>query len=75
MTAGQKGNSAPGSRIEVGKAIICRGSRIYKAICAVYDIGIVLAMAVSYDYNRSICWAILHSICSWFYVAYHSIFK
>lgn len=32
--------------------------------------GSALAMAISYTTNKSIGWAILHGIFSWFYVIY-----
>jgi hypothetical protein len=35
--------------------------------------GAVLAMILSFDLNRSICWAIIHGICCWFYVIYRGI--
>jgi len=33
-------------------------------------LGSVLAVAISWTTNNSIIWAILHGICSWFYVIY-----
>lgn len=35
--------------------------------------GAVLAMVISWSVNHSIGWALLHSICSWFYVLYYAI--
>ena len=35
--------------------------------------GTVLAMIVSWDRNKSILWAILHGIFSWFYVIYFAL--
>lgn len=37
--------------------------------------GSALAMAISFNVNHSILWAILHGICSWFYVIYYAIWK
>lgn len=37
--------------------------------------GCALAIVISYTANKSILWAILHGICSWFYVIYFAIFK
>lgn len=34
--------------------------------------GSALAMILSFQLNRSILWAILHGICSWFYVIYRA---
>lgn len=33
--------------------------------------GAVLAMVISWSINKSVLWAILHSICSWLYVIYY----
>lgn len=35
--------------------------------------GTALAMILSYSINKSIGWAILHGIFSWFYVIYFAI--
>lgn len=35
--------------------------------------GTALAIAISYTTNKSIGWAILHGIFSWFYVIYAAI--
>lgn len=35
--------------------------------------GTALAIAVSYNANHSILWAILHGILSWIYVIYYAI--
>jgi hypothetical protein len=32
--------------------------------------GTALAMAISFNVNQSVFWAILHGLCSWFYVLY-----
>lgn len=32
--------------------------------------GAALAIAISWSENHSIGWAIIHGMCSWFYVAY-----
>jgi hypothetical protein len=36
--------------------------------------GSALAMAISYNTNHSILWAILHGIFSWIYVVYFALF-
>ena len=36
--------------------------------------GSALAIAISWSVNKSILWAILHGIFSWFYVLYYAIF-
>jgi hypothetical protein len=37
--------------------------------------GSCLAMILSWSVNHSIFWAIIHGICSWFYVIYFAIVK
>jgi len=37
--------------------------------------GSALAMAISFNVNHSLGWAIIHGLCSWFYVIYFAIFK
>ena len=36
--------------------------------------GAVLAIVISWSYNHSVLWAILHGILSWIYVEYHIFF-
>ena len=35
--------------------------------------GTALAIAISWSVNKSILWAIMHGIFSWFYVIYYAI--
>ena len=35
--------------------------------------GTALAIAISWSANKSIIWAIIHGILSWFYVIYYAI--
>ncbi len=37
--------------------------------------GSALAMAISFDTNRSILWAIIDGILSWIYVIYFALFR
>lgn len=37
------------------------------------SMGSALAMILSYDRNHSILYAILHGLCTWFYVVYRAI--
>jgi hypothetical protein len=37
------------------------------------SMGSALAMILSYDRNHSILYAILHGLCTWFYVLYRAI--
>ena len=36
-------------------------------------LGSVIAVVASWDRNKSILWAILHGILSWFYVIYYAM--
>ena len=36
--------------------------------------GSALAMAVSFNVNHSLGWAILHGLFGWFYIIYYAIF-
>ena len=36
--------------------------------------GSALAMVISFSVNKSIGWAILHGLFSWFYVVYYAFF-
>lgn len=35
--------------------------------------GTALAMAISFNVNHSVLWAIIHGIFSWFYVVYYAL--
>jgi hypothetical protein len=35
--------------------------------------GSVLAMILSFQLNHSILWAIIHGVCSWFYVIFRAL--
>ncbi len=35
--------------------------------------GSALAICISWSLNKSLLWAILHGVCSWFYVIYYAI--
>ena len=37
--------------------------------------GTALAIAISWSANKSILWAIIHGLFSWFYVLYFALFK
>ena len=37
--------------------------------------GSALAMAISFNVNQSLGWAILHGLFSWIYVIYFAVFK
>ncbi len=44
------------------------------AATAGITMGSALAMILSFQLNHSVLWAIIHGICSWFYVVYR-VFK
>jgi hypothetical protein len=37
--------------------------------------GTALAITISWSVNKSILWAIVHGVLSWFYVIYYAIFR
>jgi hypothetical protein len=37
--------------------------------------GSALAMSISFNVNKSVAWAIIHGLFSWFYVIYYVLFK
>lgn len=39
------------------------------------SMGSALAMILSYDRNHSILWAVVHGICTWFYVLYRALWR
>lgn len=43
------------------------------ATTAGISMGSALAMILSFSVNHSILWAIVHGVCSWFYVIYRAI--
>jgi len=43
------------------------------AATAGISMGSALAMILSFSVNHSILWAIIHGVCSWFYVVYRAI--
>ena len=46
----------------------------YETIRTGIGFGTVLAIVISYSYNRSILWAILHGLLSWLYVIWAALF-
>ena len=45
------------------------------AASAGIGLGSALAITISWSINKSILWAVLHGICSWFYIIYYTIVK
>jgi len=48
-------------------------STIDNATTAGISMGSALAMILSFQVNHSILWAIIHGVCSWFYVIYRAV--
>ena len=51
------------------KVVIHRSENIRAGI----GFGVALAIAISWSVNKSILWAIIHGILSWFYVIYYAL--
>ncbi len=47
----------------------------HTAVSTGISMGTALAMILSFSANKSILWAIIHGILSWFYVLYFALFK
>ncbi len=41
--------------------------------CGCFSVGGIIAMILSWTYNHSWIYAIVHGVCGWFYVAYYLI--
>ena len=51
---------------------VCRLYRVYKVFSL---IGVTLAVVMSWQYNHSVLWAIVHGCFGWLYVFYAWMFK
>jgi hypothetical protein len=47
----------------------------HTAVSTGISMGTALAMILSYSVNKSIIWALIHGVLSWFYVVYFAVFK
>ena len=47
--------------------------RAQEAVGNGVGLGCIIAVVLSWGTNSSIWWAILHGICSWFYVIYYAL--
>ncbi len=43
------------------------------AASAGIGLGTAIAVTISWSIHKSILWAILHGVCSWFYVVYYAL--
>jgi hypothetical protein len=57
------------------RCILARMARGSTAATAGIGFGTALAITISWSVNKSILWAIIHGIFSWFYVIYFALFK
>lgn len=53
--------------------IVTRRGRVRSAARSGISFGAALAIVISWSQHKSILWAILHGICSWFYVLYYAL--
>lgn len=65
--------SAYGTGYEIGK-ILRSFVNLFRPISS-FGLGSIIAVLLSWDKNKSIGWAMLHGILSWFYIVYALIFK
>ena len=57
------------------RCILLRMAHGSTAATAGIGFGTALAITISWSVNKSILWAIIHGIFSWFYVIYFALFK
>jgi len=57
------------------RCILPRMAHTATAAKAGIGFGTALAITISWSVNKSILWAIIHGIFSWFYVIYFALFK
>ena len=57
------------------RCIFPRMARGSTAATAGIGFGTALAITISWSVNKSILWAIIHGLFSWFYVIYFALFK
>jgi len=57
------------------RCIVPLMARATTAATAGIGFGTALAITISWSANKSILWAIIHGIFSWFYVIYFALFK
>lgn len=55
--------------------IVKKEGMINETVVQGISFGSALAMVISYTNNRSIGWAIIHGILSWFYVIYFAFLR
>ena len=68
-------HSNPESRIPNPGYIVSPMAHGSTAATAGIGFGTALAITISWSVNKSILWAIIHGIFSWFYVIYFALFK
>jgi len=49
-------------------------SKVSESVRGGITLGSALAITISWSLNKSILWAIIHGIFSWFYVIYYALF-
>ena len=67
------GEYIPGSRQQSWRGFQTRVVSVPVA-GRMFGFGTMLAIAISYDHNQSIGWAILHGLLSWLFVIYSALF-
>lgn len=50
------------------------GNRVTESVRGGITLGTALAVTISWSANKSILWAVIHGILSWFYVIYYALF-
>jgi len=53
---------------------MARSGRVKESVRGGITLGTALAVTISWSVNKSILWAIIHGLLSWFYVIYYAFF-
>jgi hypothetical protein len=70
----RSGDYIPGDRSGPSSGWQQRVRYVQVPMTRAFGFGTMLAIAISYDHNQSIGWAILHGLLSWFFVIYAALF-
>lgn len=53
---------------------MAQSDKVHETVRGSITLGTVLAVTISWSVNKSILWAIIHGLFSWFYVIYYALF-
>lgn len=53
---------------------MAKSGKVHETVRGGITLGTALAVTISWSVNKSILWAIIHGLFSWFYVTYYALF-